>query len=181
MNQKMGNRTDAIKALRAQRAWRRWMRAEQEVRTQATWDDQWAFLETYEPSKEMIAMGDVVQIGSGSFRGCWTLDGDVAYKIGHGAAGWRDNMDEWQIYRRFAHRMPKGTRLPKMTAYSFEGHLILAVEIIHYKDPETLPEKQYDNIPARRWGDLPFGFFDHHSGNWRWDWRKREFVILDFA
>jgi hypothetical protein len=181
MNQKLGNRIDAIKALRAQRALRRWVEAEMKVWTQDKWDDKFGFTETYEPSKEMVAVGDMVQIGSGSFRGCWTVDGEVAYKIGHYASGWQDNMEEWQRYRRYAHIMPKGTRLPKMHAYSFEGNLILAVEIIHYKDPETLPPKQYDNIPDRNWSRLPFPFYDHHSGNWRWDWRKREFVILDFA
>lgn len=174
---KIGNRTDAIAALRAHRAWMRWKDADEYT----PWNDPFAFVETYEASREMVAVGPMCQIGNGTYRSVWTVDGNVAYKIGHGFYGWESSLTEWDVYRKFSAKMPKGMRLPKMHAYSFEGNLIIAVEVIHLPDPNTLTPRQYDAIPIPEWDDLPFSFMDSHEGNWRWDKKAKEFVILDFA
>jgi hypothetical protein len=116
-----------------------------------------------------LTVGEVGLLGCGSSRRCWTVDGEVAYKVGlHDD---HDNIAEYDRYVSYSHKMPEGTRLPEMSRYYVGTRMVIAVEIIRFPRQWN----RYVSIPA-----LPFAFLDNGDYNYRVA-PDGTFIPIDFA
>jgi hypothetical protein len=115
-----------------------------------------------------LTIGDVGLLGTGSSRMVWTIDGDVAYKIGYDGCE-SDQWAEWDRWVAFHDKMPEGTRLPEMHMYNVNGRSVIAVEVIKFP-------RQWAPMP----NNMPFHFLDYAEYNYRVA-PDGTFIPIDFA